>query len=128
MVLECGGVGGEVAVEQVGDRGLAGHRGLLVEHSRLVHALVVEAGDLLRLAVFEDSEVVGSETFDDLTGLLVAHHHVGQHNVGLHLQREGAIGGLLLGKAGRGCTDDHHYRRYRYCRSPHISSIFLRKT
>ena len=63
--------------------------GGFVERGGLVDALKVEAGDLLRLAVFEDGEVFGGESADDFAGLLVADDDVGEDEVAVDLEREG---------------------------------------
>ena len=56
-----------------------------------VHALKIEGGDLLLLAVLVDLEVALLEPAHKLAGLRVAHHHVGQHQFGVFLQHETAL-------------------------------------
>ena len=64
----CWGSAAKFALQQVGDRGLAGG-GLFGERGRLVDVLVIEAGHPLGLAVLEDLEVEGLEIFDQRAGL-----------------------------------------------------------
>ncbi len=74
---------------------LAVHRGL-VERGGLIDTLEVEADDLLRLAILLDLEVVGGEAADHFSGLLIADHDVGEHQVAVDLK---GVGGLRIRRA-----------------------------
>ena len=95
MVAKLLGVRGEVALEEIRDGCLPGNGGLLGEHRSFIDVLVVEADDVLRLLVFDDGKVAGLEAFDDGAGFLVANDDVGEHDVGVDIEREGARAGLV---------------------------------
>ena len=83
LVSVAGGAGGETA-----DRRLVERRG----H---VHALKVEGRDLLLLAVLVDFEVALLQIFHQLAGLRIARYHVGEHEIGVGLERETALRGCV---------------------------------
>ena len=66
------------------------HRGF-VERRSLVDALEVEADDGLRFAIFQDLEVARLKAADDFARLFVADHHVGEHQVAVHLEGVGRL-------------------------------------
>src|ERR1700756_1541989 len=90
------GVSSEGAFDQIGDRGLSGDS-FFRERGRFVHVLVVEAGDLLRLAVLEDLEVAGLQPFHERAGFAVTHNYVRENDVRIHAQGIAARG-LLRGR------------------------------
>ena len=56
-----------------------------------VDALIIERGNLLRLAVFQDRKVALLQPVDKLPRLGIARYHVGQHKFGIRLQNESAF-------------------------------------
>ncbi len=79
-------------------RGKAADRGL-VQRSGHIHALKIERGDLLLLAVLVDAEVALLEPAHQLACLGIARHNVGEHQFGIHLHHKAAR--LLLRVLGR---------------------------
>ena len=58
----------------------------LVEGGGLVDALKIKCLNRLRLSVLQNREVFRGKPLHRRTRVLVAHHHIRQHQVALHLQ------------------------------------------
>ena len=100
MVSQLRRVRRKVPVQKIRNRGFAGHRRLLPQHRGLIDVLVVEALDLLWLPILQNRKVAGLQPLHHLACLLVPYHHIRQHNVGLHLQRERAVGACCCASPG----------------------------
>ncbi len=97
MVAQLLRGGGEVALEQIGDGGFAADGGFFGEDGGFVDLLVVEAGDFLGFLVFEDLEIGGFESFDELAGFFIADDDVVEDDVGFGDVGVGGSAGLLRG-------------------------------
>ena len=87
VVLQLLRVRRKVVLQQVRHTRLATtHRALLRQSSGLIHILVIETRNALRLTILKDLKVVRRKPLHHSARLLIPHHHVRQHDIGVHGQ------------------------------------------
>ena len=63
-----------------------------IERRGHLHVLKIKRGNLLPLAVLKNHEVALLESAQQLAGLCIVRHYIGQHQLAVRLEHNGAIG------------------------------------